>query len=376
MRKMKKLILGIVSLCFLFTSLLNAKIIRTCDSFLFLVDESASMQESYLNVKKIEIERDLIKKISENVPDISYLSAMRAFSYKAAYKTRLLYPVSEYNTSKMISAGEKIKSYHQWTSIGYGLYKTEQDLKKMKGVKHLVIFSDGNENATYRAPDLIASELHSKFPNLCIYAVQIGDSHYGKRVLSKIVDAAGCGKLYNADSLNSADGLNNFIKDVFGYVKVEQPKPAPKPKPVVKIAPKDSDKDGVYDEYDKCPGTPIGAPVDSNGCWKIANVYFNFDKYTIIPKYKSLIREIAMVMKKNPGIKLIIKGYTDSFGTQKYNLKLSKERAEMVKKEFIRDSICPCRLIVKYFGEKYPAASNKTKEGRALNRRVEFEILK
>ncbi len=367
---MRRVILGVIFLCFMFATFLNAKMIRSCDSFLFLVDESASMQDVYKNSKKIKIEKDILKKINKSIPDINYLSAMRVFSYKTAYKTDSLYAVSDYDRMKMCNACEKIKNFHKWTSIGFGLYDSQKDLKKMKGIKHLVIFSDGNENATYDAPDKVAAQLHNKFPNLCIFAVQIGNSQYGKKVLSQTVKAAGCGKLYSADALEDNDAFNEFIKDVFGYEQIEKPLP----KPVA--GPKDTDKDGVYDQYDKCPGTPIGAPVDSYGCWNIPNIYFNFDKYTINQKYLNIIKDVSNVIKKNPSLKLCIKGYTDSCGTEKYNLKLSKNRAEKVKNEFIKNSICPCRLKVKYFGEKYPAATNKTKEGRALNRRVELKVIK
>ncbi len=372
---MKKLFLGAIIFVFLLSCMLNAKIIRTCDSFLFLVDESQSMSAKYGNMKKIELEKNVIMKINANIPNISYLSAMRSFSYKTAYNSKLYYPVSDYNRTEMAKAIKQIKSYHYWTSIGYGLNETAKDLSKMKGIKHLVIFSDGNENSTYEAPDKVAARLHNKFSNLCIYAVQVGNSHYGRKILNQIVDAAGCGKFYTVDSLmQNRDDFNEFMKDVFGYEKVEKPAPKPMPKPTPK--PKDSDKDGVYDQYDKCPGTPIGAPVDSNGCWNIPNIYFNFDKYTILPKYYKIINEVSSVLKKNPSIQLLIKGYTDSIGSQKYNLKLSKERAEKVKRAFMNNSICPCRLKVEYFGEKYPAASNKTREGRALNRRVELKVLK
>ena len=63
----------------------------------------------------------------------------------------------------------------------------------------------------------------------------------------------------------------------------------------------------------------------------------------------------------------------DSVGTGKYNLIFLKRRAEMVKKYLMEKSRILDRLIVKGYGEDRPAASNETKEGRQMNRRVQLE---
>ena len=375
---MKKTLLIFIGVIFLLTGILNAKIVRSCDSFLFLVDESSSMKEVYKGKKKIEIEKKILKKINMNIPDISYTAGLRVFSYKKAYSTKSLYSVQAYNRDMMDKSIKKITAYREWTSIGNALDQSKSDLSKMKGKIHLVVFSDGNENSSYESPEKVALKLKNKFPNLCIFAVQIGKSKYGNKVLTSIVNASGCGKTYNAESLNYEINFNDFIKDVFGYEIVES-KPVIKPVPVKEVkkaTPKDSDKDGIYDRYDRCPGTPLGAPVDAYGCWEINNIYFDTNKYNIKPVYEKIIREVVKVLKLNPSLKLEISGYTDSRASKSYNLKLSKNRAEAVKKEILKYNICPCRLIIKYYGEANPAATNATAEGRALNRRVEMKIIK
>lgn len=368
---MKKLFLGIFLISLLMTSILNAKIIKTCDSFLFLVDESASMQDIYRGTEKIKLEKNILKKINMAIPDADYTSTLRTFSHISAYVSKAFYPVAPYSMTRMCKAIANIKAYHQWTSIGYGLDASNADLSKMNGIKHLIIFSDGNENSTYTSPDKVAKTLKSKYSDLCIFAVQIGNSTNGKTVLQSIVDAVGCGYVVSVDSLSDEDNFNTFIKDVFGYNKEIKP---PAPKPVEK--PIDSDKDGVYDNLDQCPGTPIGAPVNNNGCWVIDNIYFDFDKYNIKPEYIELIKEISIILKKNPSIKFEIQGHTDNRGSLSYNNKLSKKRAEQVKKEFIKNGIFPGRLSIKYFAYKKPAASNDSSAGRALNRRVVMKVIK
>jgi len=160
--------------------------------------------------------------------------------------------------------------------------------------------------------------------------------------------------------------IKKVIKKVIK--KAIPPKPV---KPVVKVI--DSDKDGVPDEIDKCPNTPIGFKVDKVGCFKEVKleVHFSFNSWEVPPKYYSNIEKFAEFLKKHPQIKVEIQGHTDSVGSEKYNLILSKKRAEAVRNILIRKyNISSDRVIAKGYGESKPIASNKTKEGRAKNRRV------
>ena len=75
-------------------------------------------------------------------------------------------------------------------------------------------------------------------------------------------------------------------------------------------------------------------------------------------------------------MELQIDGYTDSTGSKAHNLKLSKERAAAAKKYLVDNGIEASRLKSEGYGEASPIASNKTKAGRADNRRVEFKVLK
>ena len=84
-----------------------------------------------------------------------------------------------------------------------------------------------------------------------------------------------------------------------------------------------------------------------------------------------------MLLKDNPKVKVEIGGHTDSTGSDKANQKISEKRAQSAKK-YIQDkfNIPDDRMMVKGYGSKKPIADNKTKEGRAKNRRVEFRIIK
>jgi OOP family OmpA-OmpF porin len=77
-------------------------------------------------------------------------------------------------------------------------------------------------------------------------------------------------------------------------------------------------------------------------------------------------------MKTDTKAKLKIEGYTDSIGSESYNLELSRKRAQAVADYLISQGIDNGRLQVIPMGESNPIASNKTAEGRAMNRRVEM----
>ena len=68
-------------------------------------------------------------------------------------------------------------------------------------------------------------------------------------------------------------------------------------------------------------------------------------------------------------------GHTDSIGSDAYNQKLSVRRAESVKAYLVSKGVEPNRIYTEGKGEKQPVASNKTKDGRAKNRRVEIEVI-
>jgi len=152
-----------------------------------------------------------------------------------------------------------------------------------------------------------------------------------------------------------------------------------RPAPVIaeKTAPKDSDGDGVIDELDKCPNTPtVVKVVDENGCVKDMNlqIHFEFDSYKVDEASKVKVKEFAEFLKQAPIYEVTIIGHTDSKGPESYNMKLSIKRAEAVRDLLIKEGIDPKILKIKGMGESQPIATNKTREGRAKNRRIEAHL--
>ncbi|RJP69895.1 MAG: OmpA family protein [Candidatus Abyssobacteria bacterium SURF_17] len=139
--------------------------------------------------------------------------------------------------------------------------------------------------------------------------------------------------------------------------------------------PLDSDGDGVPDYLDKCPDTPKGVTVDAAGCWIIRDLKFDYDKWDIKPEYYAGLDNAVRVLNLNPTMKVEIRGHTDSAGSDAYNQTLSEKRAQAVMDYLLSKGVGADRLSAKGMGESNPVASNDTPEGRAQNRRVEFNII-
>ena len=103
-------------------------------------------------------------------------------------------------------------------------------------------------------------------------------------------------------------------------------------------------------------------------------VNFAFDKSDLQPLAKANLDKLAEVLINNPDTNINIYGYTDSKGTDEYNLSLSDRRAASVKAYLVSKGIASSRMNTMGMGEASPIASNDTEAGRAQNRRVEFAI--
>lgn len=155
---------------------------------------------------------------------------------------------------------------------------------------------------------------------------------------------------------------------------------------------KDSDKDGVADNVDKCPEQPetINEYLDDDGCpdtppsrvqvtssrVEITEIVpFETNSARLLPEANAVLDDVVQVLKDAPEMRLRIEGHTDADGSEEFNLELSQQRAEAVKRYLVSKGISASRLEALGLGETRPIDTNRTPAGRARNRRVEFHIL-
>jgi len=145
---------------------------------------------------------------------------------------------------------------------------------------------------------------------------------------------------------------------------------------------RDSDADGVPDSRDKCPNTPNGVAVDENGCpvlfeggkktVTLQGVNFATGKATLTEDSKAVLKGVATSLAARPDVRVEVQGHTDNTGSRAANLRISKARAVAVEKFLEQNGVSPAQLTAKGYGPDKPIASNKTKDGRSQNRRVDL----
>lgn len=205
----------------------------------------------------------------------------------------------------------------------------------------------------------------------------------------------------STDDSDIDTGFTLSLHHRFGEAKAAAPTPA---------APLDSDRDGVIDDLDACPGTPQGvevdssgcpldtdgdgvadymdacpdttqrgAKIDSKGCYEMLNetvsvelnVEFDFDSDKARPEHRAEVQRVFDFMVSYPDTKVTIEGHTDSRGNADYNKNLSQRRADTIAEMLTSDfNIAKDRVSAIGYGEERPIASNDTDQGRQENRRV------
>jgi OmpA-OmpF porin, OOP family len=169
----------------------------------------------------------------------------------------------------------------------------------------------------------------------------------------------GCAK---PDQIKQCYPVSSWTTPTFNCEGGPPPPPPPKVEPVVEAPP---------------PPEPVKAEVKADKIELNEKIQFEFALAELLPQRKTLLEQVVTIMKDHPEIELIrIEGHTDNDASDRYNLKLSNERAASVKTFLASKGVDAKRMESKGFGESKPIADNKTEEGREQNRRVEIHIVK
>ncbi|MFC1591795.1 OmpA family protein [Thermodesulfobacteriota bacterium] len=329
---------------------LSGKYSKRVESFHVLLDMSDTMNSSFQGTKKACIAKRTVHNMNKTIPEVQLTAGLRIFGHgwkdMLGPETRLVYGMTDYSRKGLGKAVCAQKYAGGNTPLATALTYSAHDMVSARAPIALIIVSDGMETDS----DPVASVTYLKGiygDQICIYTVLIGDDPGGKKTLEAVAKAGGCGFMTTAEELASAEGMADFVKKVFlkggAPAPVAQPAIEPEPRVIKKIV--------------------------------INDIRFDFDSAEIKPEFFPALDQAGEILQGYPGRNVIIEGHTCSVGPADYNKGLSVRRAKSTKAYLVGKGLDAGRLIVKGRGEDNPVADNTTRNGRMMNRRVEFKVL-
>lgn len=160
-----------------------------------------------------------------------------------------------------------------------------------------------------------------------------------------------------------------------GMIKVQQPAPEPAPAEPVAAAPAPAPAPAP----EPTGGNPEPTPKDATGPLgssvpELSMVYFELDKDTLSAETAETLKKHADYLKAHPELNVVIRGHTDSSGTDEYNIALGSKRAQAVRDRLVELGIAASRMETISYGENVPVAEGGDEEARKANRRAEFFV--
>ena len=325
---------------FVTKTVLKEQLIKTAENAIFLFDASSSMGKPYkdTNMSRMQIAKKTLKERNAYFPDLGHNFGMYLYT-----PWKPLYPMQAYNREQCAQAIEQLPDKHSsGTFLLEGLSRLDKLLEPLHGRTIVFIFTDGRYSKVggpHRTPATMAKNLTEKY-NVCFYAISTADDEASQRVLENAASVDFCARVLSFETFIERPEHNTgalFVAKATENIETTTE---------LKIA-------GV----------------------KVDNILFDFDKADISPKASRELTQLAGFMEEHPKAYIVLAGYTDSTGSEKYNTKLSYRRVGIVT-EYIGNkfNISPNRILTLWFGAINPVADNSTAKGRRLNRRVEIAV--
>ena len=314
--------------------------IRTADNFIILFDSSSSMKE-FVNKGTKETKYDVVKKILAErqrvLPDLGYNAGLYIYT-----PWQEVYPMGPYDPAKFSAAIDNLPAEPKGlTPLPEGIRSVGPILEKLSGKTAVFVFSDGtfNELTNVKLPEDYTRELAQQH-NVCFYMISSATRWQAEKRLTDMAKANACSRVIPIEAfINNPGYMTGALYTVKASAVVETTTEA-------RIA-------GL----------------------KAQNGNFDFNKSDIRPEFQSELDEVGTFLNNNPDAYVMLVGYTDRIGSEEYNLDLSLRRANSAAEYLTsRHNIERDRIVVNYYGEANPIASNDTEDGRAQNRRVEVAV--
>ncbi len=301
---------------------------KKINSFDFVVDYSGSMmmQDQTLKLSKIHISKVVLARINSIIPALDYYGGMHTLAPATSLLNQGLWDRSNMNSS-IAMLHDDLPIYGRMTPMGTGLKGYEPWISSMHRNAALVIATDGANNRGLNLVDVV-KDIYTHQRDLVVHIISLADTREGKDTIAQIATLNPNTIVADGVKLASDDAaLEQFVIDIWC----------------------DQTEEVIV----------------------LRGVNFAFDSHALDANAQNILSAAAGIIKMHPNKNIVINGWTDSIGTDSYNMELSKRRANSVQDYLSKQGIPPTRMRAEGHGEstKY---NNKTEDGRYLNRRVEF----
>ncbi len=360
---MKKLLLiSFFTLCLLLgfgsLSLADTKQVLEpkAENFVYFVDNSGSMgfQHEALDTKKSVAARDLLLTINNEVPQLD--ANFGVYTY-GPYKE--FQPVSGFNRQGMEKAFKTIpvdfEIYGRQTPMGTGLKSLDVPVSRLQDRTAVIVVADGESNLGPN-PKGVMQDMYNRYGDrICFHFISFAQSEADKTAVDEWAGLNPCSVFAGAADLAEDNVRADFIQKVFYDTRqvVTAPAPEPEPKPEPRPEPR---------------------PVPAEEVIVFSNINFDFDRTEIKSEFRETLREAARIIKDRTDQTVVVEGHTDNTGPAQYNMGLSERRAQSVGDFLIQEGVSKDRIKIKGYGLTNPRFDNNTRDGRALNRRVELKL--
>jgi OmpA-OmpF porin, OOP family len=338
------------------------------DNWVAFVDQSGSMYMTYWKVSgkdskviakkgggatvtKEAVAKQILMDMNAVIPELNYKGALDLFAPFQELSAPMMYNRPDFAAAiKMIKDNQVIVGRQTPMTSGFMELEQSKLLAGLTGKTAVIMFSDGMANVG-SDPVVEAKQLLEKHPNVVVHVVSFAQPG--------VKDMSIAGKGMNQANEQKGADINRQIAQLGRGILVDAADLYKNPAAIQRF---------VMDVF--CLEEKV---VEQKIV--LRGINFDFDKYNIKPEFEPILDEAVSTLKAKPDVKVVIVGHTDSIGTAEYNMNLSKQRAKAVSNYFVSKGIAASRLQTVGKGLTDPIASNATADGRAMNRRVELQVV-